>query len=65
MCLCAADVCKNPQRPEECLRSPGTGAARGCVALHGWWDLSPPALQGQSKLSTAEPCLQPLIVAFP
>ena len=47
------------QRPEEGIRSLGTGVTGGCELPCGCWELNPGPLEEQPVLVTTEPSLQP------
>ena len=49
---------KCPQRPEEGVRSPGTGITEGCELPRGYWELNLGPLEEQPVYLTTEPSLQ-------
>jgi hypothetical protein len=56
--------CGCTQRPEEGVRSPGTGATEGCKSLAGCLEQNSGPLEEQSMLLTIEPSFEALICMF-
>lgn len=52
------------QRPEEIIRSPGTGVIDGCEVPYGWWGSNQGLLEEQTVVVTVEPSLQLLWYLF-
>jgi hypothetical protein len=47
-----------PWRPEEGIRSPGTGVADDCEPLCGYWELNPGPFEEYTVFLTMDPSLQ-------
>jgi hypothetical protein len=62
-CLCAMCV-QCCGRPQEGIRSLGTGVIDGCELSCGCWELNPGPLKEQSVFLTAELSLQSSLIAI-